>query len=168
MTSLRQSSPSSDPRPAAAHSHPWKISDVVIFPMIALGLILEWLCPTSFGLGRAWAAVIGLAGAFAGFQLVQWSKRTLDAASQPSLPGAPTTALVTRGPFRFSRNPNYLGAVVMVTGGALALDTLWVLAAVVPVGVILDVWMIRPEEAYLQERFGDAYSAYRRRTRRWI
>ncbi|MXQ09171.1 isoprenylcysteine carboxylmethyltransferase family protein [Alphaproteobacteria bacterium GH1-50] len=154
--------------PSAAHENPWKISDVVIFPLIALGLTLEWFLPTSFGGPRTLTLVAGLLIVGAGFGLITWSKRTLDASEQPSLPGAPTTELVTGGPFARSRNPNYLGAIVAILGGALAFDALWLIGAAFFAALVLDRWMIRPEETYLAETFGKTYADYAGRVRRWF
>lgn len=108
----------------AAHSDPWKISDVVIFPGLALGGLAEWLRPTSLGLPDwlGWGLRLGLV--LGGFALIQWSKRTLDAYAQPSLPGTPTTELVTNGAFARSRNPNYLGALMAVMGAAVLFGSL--------------------------------------------
>ena len=154
--------------PNAAHTHPWKISDVVLFPLAALGLLAEWLWPGMLYLWRPAGIVLGLALFIFGFWLIGRSKKELDARAQPSLPGEPTTELVTTGPFAWSRNPNYLGAILAGLGGALALDAPWVIAATLLSAVILEVWMIRPEERYLAEVFGEGYAAYRARTRRWI
>ena len=152
----------------AAHSHPWKISDVVIFPGLAAGGLAEWLWPTLPGLS-VWTMVpLGLLLALGGFGLITWSKRQLDAALQPSLPGEPTTTLVTTGPFARSRNPNYLGAVIALFGGAVMAGSLWMLGTAVVTAIILDRWMIRPEERYLADRFGEDYRRYRDRVRRWI
>lgn len=151
-----------------AHRHPWKISDVVLFPLLALGLAAEWLWPGTLFLRRPLEIVAGIVLFGGGFWLIGRSKRELDRAGQPSLPGAPTTALVTTGPFRWSRNPNYLGAILAGIGGALALDSPWLILAALVAGLVLELWMIRPEERYLEEAFGEAYRRYRRQTRRWI
>lgn len=156
------------PDPEAAHTHPWKISDVVLFPLLGVALLLEWPWPTAVPLWRPVGIVAGLCLMVAGFALIRASKAHLDRAGQPSLPGDPTTRLVTAGPFRGSRNPNYLGALMAVSGGALLFDSLWVAAAALASGVILDIWMIRPEERYLRRRFGAEYETYCSRTRRWF
>lgn len=155
--------------PPSAHSHPWKISDVVLFPAFALGGVLEWLFPLSFPvIPDLMRWIVGGILAAAGAGLIGWSKRVLDRADQPSLPGEATTRLVTDPPFSFSRNPNYLGALTIGLGGALLFDAPWLVAAGLVAGAILEVWMIRPEEAYLARVFGEEYVAYRKRVRRWL
>lgn len=156
------------PKPAA-HTHPWKISDVVIFPLLALAFLLEWFWPTHISiLSSPFRIVIGLGLAISGGALIVWAKRTLDAAGQPNLPGTATTALLQDGAFGVSRNPNYLGAIVAVAGGGFLFGSLWVFAAVVISAIMLDRWMIRPEERYLASVFGSEYAQYCNRVRRWL
>ncbi|KCV82724.1 hypothetical protein ATO10_03922 [Actibacterium atlanticum] len=159
---------SSATAPHAAHEHPWKISDVVIFPLLALGLVAEWLWPTTLYVWRPVGLVVGLGLFVFGFWLINRAKRELDNAEQPSLPGEETTQLITTGPFARSRNPNYLGAAIAGMGGALAVDSGWLITTTLLSCLVLDFWMIRPEERYLAQKFPDGYTAYRERTRRWF
>ena len=78
------------------------------------------------------------------------------------------TALVTRGIFRWSRNPMYLSMVLALLGWAAWLGEPWLVLG--PVAFVLYVtrFQIRPEERALAEKFGAEYEDYRRRTRRWI
>lgn len=152
----------------SAHSHPWKISDVVLFPLLAVGLIAEYLWPTSLQITRWLGIPIGIALFVGGFAIINWSKAVLDANEQPSLPGEPTTKLVTKGPFGWSRNPNYFGSILAGFGGALALNSLWVIGVSLLAAMLLEVWMIRPEEKYLSNQFGADYETYRNKVRRWI
>ncbi|MGI9083774.1 MAG: methyltransferase family protein [Aeromicrobium sp.] len=84
------------------------------------------------------------------------------------IPFRPSTALVTTGPFRFTRNPMYLGMAVLQAGLSLAFGLMWALA-MVPVAVLaVDRLVIAREEPYLERRFGADYIAYKSRVRRWI
>ena len=76
--------------------------------------------------------------------------------------------LVTSGAFRLSRNPIYLGMVLLLLGVALLLGTLTPLAVVPVFALWIDRGVIRFEERMLAETFGDAWRSYRRRVRRWI
>jgi protein-S-isoprenylcysteine O-methyltransferase Ste14 len=80
----------------------------------------------------------------------------------------PTTAIVERGPYRFSRNPMYLGMAVAYVGVALIMNNTYGLLALPVVIAVIDVFVIRREERYLSTKFGDPYDAYRRRVRRWV
>ena len=83
-------------------------------------------------------------------------------------PLRPTTALVVRGPYRVTRNPMYLGLALLYLGLALPVNSLWPLVAF-PIAILLiDRWVIGREEAYLEQKFGDAYRAYQGQVRRWL
>ncbi len=86
----------------------------------------------------------------------------------PTSPFKPTTALVTSGVFGRTRNPMYLGLVVLVLGVAIAVNSLAFLLAAVFLGVLLQLAVIRPEERFMTARFGEAFQTYRSRTRRWL
>jgi protein-S-isoprenylcysteine O-methyltransferase Ste14 len=84
------------------------------------------------------------------------------------LPGQETRVMLERGPFAVSRNPLYLGMLVLSVGLALLLPTFWGLV-LTPIAVALVEWgAIRPEERFLRERFGPAYEEYAGRVRRWL
>ena len=80
----------------------------------------------------------------------------------------PATALVTDGLYRFSRNPIYIGLTSLYLGLALLADSVWTLGLVVPVLVVMQYGVIRREERYLEDKFGDAYRDFLASTRRWL
>lgn len=80
----------------------------------------------------------------------------------------PTTALVTGGPYRISRNPIYLALTLVYLGLALAWGSLWPVVLLAPLLIVMRYGVIGREERYLEARFGDAYRAYRAAVRRWI
>ena len=105
--------------------------------------------------------VAGLAVALAGAR--QFRRR-----GTPVKPFSQATTLVVEGPYRFTRNPMYLGLATILAGVALALEALTPFI-VVPVFVaIITMQFIVPEEAMLTDRFGDDYGDFRRRVRRWL
>ena len=84
------------------------------------------------------------------------------------LPGQATDALIEEGPYRLSRNPLYVGLLVLYVGLALLAPSLWALV-LSPVAALLLLWgAILPEERYLHERLGAPYDDYTRRVRRWL
>jgi protein-S-isoprenylcysteine O-methyltransferase Ste14 len=80
----------------------------------------------------------------------------------------PTTALVTEGPFRYSRNPIYLALTLLYVGVALLINALWILLLIVPVLLVIRYGVIAREEAYLTRKFGDTYRQYTARVQRWL
>jgi protein-S-isoprenylcysteine O-methyltransferase Ste14 len=91
-----------------------------------------------------------------------------DGAGTRPEPWKPTTALVTNGPYRFSRNPMYLGFTFIYLAAIAWMNAGWGLVLLPAVLVTMLVGVIAREEAYLERRFGSAYQEYRRRVRRWL
>ena len=83
-------------------------------------------------------------------------------------PWVPTTALVTSGPYRFTRNPMYLGFTLMYLGVAFWANTAWPLLFLPVVLVAMHFGVIVREEAYMAATFGEEYEQYRARVRRWV
>lgn len=100
--------------------------------------------------------------------LAKWGKSTMRRAGTNVRPDQPATALVVDGPFRFTRNPLYLGTTGLYVGVGLLIDALWPLVLLVPLLMMVEWGVIRREERYLEAKFGDTYQAYRMRVRRWF
>ncbi|MFM7303842.1 MAG: methyltransferase family protein, partial [Alphaproteobacteria bacterium] len=100
--------------------------------------------------------------------LIGWALLALVQAGNDPRPDRPDAAIVTNGPFRFSRNPIYLGFLVVVLGFALRWGDLWGWLALAICHLALDRLVVTKEEAYLSTRFGAAYEGYRKRVRRWV
>lgn len=79
-----------------------------------------------------------------------------------------TSALVVKGLYRFSRNPMYLGMLLILSGWAVFLAEPLTLVPVAIFAALIEAMQIRPEERALEEKFGEDYRAYKKRVRRWI
>ena len=146
---------------------------VVAFPpllvvgALALGLLWHWFVPRQpFPLGPS--RIAGIVFLVAGGALIAWGARTMRAAGTNIDPKQPAVALVTTGPFRWSRNPPYLANLIIYVGTTLVVDALWPFVLLVPLIAVLEWGVIRREERYLSRRFGAPYDAYRARVRRWL
>lgn len=76
--------------------------------------------------------------------------------------------MVISGPYRFIRNPQYLGIAFLYIALAFAFGVTWALAFLPVVLLIVDRFVIAREESYLEGRFGAAYREYKARVRRWL
>jgi protein-S-isoprenylcysteine O-methyltransferase Ste14 len=85
-----------------------------------------------------------------------------------ALPFRPASAFVAVGPYRFTRNPMYLGMTALVAGLGLLVERLGVTLAAFAAAWVIDRFVIPREERYLERRFGTSYLDYKRRVRRWI
>jgi protein-S-isoprenylcysteine O-methyltransferase Ste14 len=84
------------------------------------------------------------------------------------MPFGTPAAMLTSGPFQLSRNPLYVAAIIVLTAFSPLLDSAWVLATVPILAFALDHFIIPGEEARLRQVFGDGYTAYSARVRRWL
>jgi protein-S-isoprenylcysteine O-methyltransferase Ste14 len=137
-----------------------------VLALVAMILLARFLPILTWHIAALrWA---GVALIVAGFALGLTAATRFRRHGTPLKPFTPSTALVVEGPYRFTRNPMYLGLATTLAGVALALGALTPFI-VVPVFVaIITAQFIVPEEAMLTERFGDAYGDFRRRVRRWL
>jgi protein-S-isoprenylcysteine O-methyltransferase Ste14 len=135
---------------------------------IVVGLALDWLVPLPFmptGLPVGWLGTMVFLFALA---LAAWAIVTITSAGSNVLTNEPTTAIVESGPYRFTRNPIYLGMLLGLVGLAIAFDTFWLLVPLVPFALVIRYGVVAREEAYLERKFPDVYAGYRSRVRRWL
>lgn len=83
-------------------------------------------------------------------------------------PNHPTSALVTTGIFRYTRNPIYMTFTLFVAGFGLLFSNLWALLLLILILIIIHYGVIVREERYLARKFGDNYRQYKASVRRWI
>ena len=83
-------------------------------------------------------------------------------------PTKPTSAIITAGPYRISRNPMYLSVALIYLGIGLGLGSLWIIIFFIPLIYSLQKIAIIPEEQYLESKFGDEYLNYKASVRRWL
>jgi protein-S-isoprenylcysteine O-methyltransferase Ste14 len=112
--------------------------------------------------------VAGVALLVLGLSLGAWALIAFRAVRTSPNPWTPTQALALRGPYRFSRNPMYLGFNALYAGGAILTRMGWPLLLLPIVLVAVHRLVIIREEAYLERKFGQAYRDYVGRVRRWV
>lgn len=141
-------------------------------PLIHLGALLvgygldqalDWTFTPPAGL-ETLALVLALAGA----GLCGWTLIALRRARTTALPFRAASRLVTHGPFRFSRNPIYLGFALLHLACALALGSPGMLAMLVAAVHVMDRHVIAAEEVFHEQAFPEQWPAYRSRVRRWL
>lgn len=115
---------------------------------------------------RHWTGGLIFVGAV--LLLGAWSVALMRRSGQSVNPTKPTTQIIERGPYRFTRNPMYLQMVVACIGVAVAFANVWILLLAIVCAWALQKFAIVPEEEYLERKFGEPYRAYKRRVRRWL
>ena len=133
----------------------WLVGRVVPLPLV----------PDTF---RPVSLVAGYVAMVLASATITWAMLTFRRADTGIYPNQPATSIVARGPYRFSRNPMYVGLTVLNLGIALVANSMWMIAALPIVLWMLTVLVIRREEAYLSSAFGESYAEYRQSVRRWL
>jgi protein-S-isoprenylcysteine O-methyltransferase Ste14 len=149
-------------------------AQVIIRPPVGWGLAviagvaLNWLVPLPFLPTDLPAGWLGALVFVLALTLFAWAIVTITRAGSNVPTKLPTTTIVESGPYRFTRNPIYLGMFMGLVGLAIALDNLWLLMMLVPFALVIHYGVVAREEAYLEHKFGDIYRSYRSRVRRWL
>lgn len=140
---------------------------LVMLAHLLAAFLLNWLLPLPIASPKFsdWTGYllvfVGLGFAFSAVSQLGKMHTTLD-------PHGSVSVIVMSGPYRFSRNPIYLGFVCVLIGLPLAVGNYWG-AALSPLlmGSFYQL-VIKHEEAYLEGKFQDVYTSYKSRVRRWL
>ena len=143
---------------------------IVYLAGLVVGYAIWWFWPVPV-VPAEWSFAVRVVGGVAvvlGFWVTLAAVAMFNRIGEDANPMEPTNALTFDGPYRFTRNPMYLGMALILGGLALLGNALWPLIA-----VVLAVWIIRTqvidrEERYLEAKFGGAYRDFKSRVRRWI
>jgi protein-S-isoprenylcysteine O-methyltransferase Ste14 len=142
---------------------------LVFLGFILLGVALRYLvapitCPVARGVSLSAGILILLAGLGIGLMARSHFVRT----GQSPRPWTPSPELIFEGPYRFTRNPLYLGMTFIQFGLGLALNNVWITLFAAPALLAVHFIAVLPEEKYLTEKFGADYKAYLRKVRRYL
>lgn len=135
-----------------------------------LALALErWAFSFRFGAGSRPATLLtGWLLLAVSASLVLWAARAFSRAQTAIMPFKPASRIVTSGPYRFSRNPMYVGLTLMYVGLSLLMRLVWPILVLPLVLLALFALVISREERYLGDAFPVEYAEYRRHVRRWL
>jgi protein-S-isoprenylcysteine O-methyltransferase Ste14 len=144
-----------------------------MFPPVwlLLALVAMWIADRWLPIVELASTVARVAGGLlvvVGIGIGTQASNAFKRAGTPVIPFERSTALVTAGLFRYTRNPMYLGMVLLLVGVALLLGSLGAWLPIPVFVAIIQVRFIAGEERFLTELFGDEYLAYKRTTRRWL
>ncbi len=143
-------------------------------PIITIGAVIsgwllqqlmpvDWLAAISLD---AWpVGVVMVAGALS---IDVWAFQTFKKAQTTILPTKAASNLATNGPFSWSRNPIYVGNIVLILGIGLWSGIGWMLLTAICAAIAIEVLAIRREEIHLQSMFGDEWEKYTKKVRRWL
>jgi len=153
---------------AAAVKFPPPLIPVIVI-LLGVGLKYVWALELGVELptpGRYWAggAIVVVSMSVLG----AWPVLMFRSSGQSVIPWTETPKIIAQGPYRLTRNPMYLQMVLVCLGFAVILSNLWILILTPVCVLILNRSAIKPEEAYLEKKFGDSYLEYKKKARRWL
>jgi protein-S-isoprenylcysteine O-methyltransferase Ste14 len=136
---------------------------------VILGLIIHYfVMATRFPVARAASLAIGAILMAAGAVLPLSARLHFKRTGQSVRPWDPTPELIFEGPYRFTRNPMYVGLTLFEIGLGLLLNNVWVSALALPALATVHFMAVLPEERYLSGKFGNSYRDYLGRVRRYF
>ena len=151
-------------------------SNVLVFPpivpivTIALGFVLQWVLPLGVlaQVDQFARVAIGLSLFIIGALISSSGSVTLTRSETNVLPSRPTLKIVSDGIYGWTRNPIYVGGSFAMVGIAVAFALDWLVLLQVPAHLILHFGIIRREECYLEQKFGEEYRSYKATVPRYL
>lgn len=134
---------------------------LVIAYLLGRFISIPFVVPTILRYIGVALTVVGVLLGIGAFLEFQKARTTVD-------PHGSTTQLVISGIYRFTRNPMYLGLLLIVIGLPLYLDLFWGILLAPIFIFLMNHLVIQHEEAYLEKKFGKIYTNYTSRVRRWV
>ena len=152
--------------PSTDHSGVVARPPLVQLAAILVGVALQRLLPIPLRVPAA--GILGPVLAIGAMSLFAIAVRTMLTAGTGIQTSEPSTMIVRSGPFRFTRNPIYLAFGVLHLAAAVWSGNGWMLLTLVAAFVVMNVGVVAREEAYLERKFGEEYTSYKKRVRRWL
>lgn len=170
MASSSRSTEVGGPEAAADSPRVWVPPPVIYGACVALAVWLEPRLGARFSsfVPESTMRAVGALLLAVGLAVDLWSLALFFRRRTSALPFRPARAIVAEGPYRWTRNPMYVGMTLSVLGAGLMVDRVPVACASLVAAAILDRWVIPREERYLEARFGERYRDFKRRVRRWL
>ena len=142
---------------------------LIFIGVLTLALALDWMLS---GPGFGWSYELRMAASaiflVAGLALIVAAALRFSIAKTNIPPWKPSTAIVTTGVYRYTRNPMYLGMALIYATLCLFADSVIGLAGLPVALVVMHYGVIAREERYLEAKFGESYREYVERVRRWL
>lgn len=128
----------------------------------------KWLGTATISSTALWQKALAVGLIVAGLGIEMWAGGLFHRAGTNVIPYKPATTLVTDGPYRFSRNPMYVGFALTYLGLAFGLNTPIAIGLLLPCLIVMTWGVVLREERYLEDKFGQPYRDYKAKVRRWL
>jgi protein-S-isoprenylcysteine O-methyltransferase Ste14 len=141
---------------------------VFLGAVIAGAIVQRTTTPLSLSVAAGIRVAAGALILACGIGLVLSARLLFTRTGQSPIPWKPTPELILRGPYRFTRNPMYVGVTLFVVGLGLTLNDLWMSLFAAPALLAVHFIAVLPEERYLAEKFGASYRSFLATVRRYL
>jgi protein-S-isoprenylcysteine O-methyltransferase Ste14 len=143
-------------------------------PLVFVGFVLSGIglqyavAPIPFPVDRWISFTASLLISLVGLSFIFMAHKLFKRTGQNPVPWTPSPELILEGPYRFTRNPMYLGLTLLQVGIGFAINNLWIFLFAAPALLVVHFIAVLPEERYLTEKFGESYKAYLVKVRRYL
>lgn len=134
---------------------------------LALGFGAEYVLPTHI-LNPSLAQLFGFAFPALGVVMIVYAVMEFRDAGTSPFYFRPASKLVQTGVYHLSRNPIYVGLTLIFAGVGILANNLWIVGLVAVIVPVMTWGVIKPEEIFLEEKFGEVYRRYTYQVRRWL
>jgi protein-S-isoprenylcysteine O-methyltransferase Ste14 len=142
---------------------------LIFFGAILLGVIVQRVAvPLSLPLAPGLRVTAGVLILACAVSLVVSARILFKRTGQSPIPWKPTPELILQGPYRFTRNPMYVGVTLFLLGLGLTVNNLWISLFAAPALLAVHFIAVLPEERYLSEKFGESYRSFLAQVRRYV
>jgi protein-S-isoprenylcysteine O-methyltransferase Ste14 len=142
---------------------------LIFFLCAAAGVGLRYaVAPATVPVDRTIRFIVGALVQLFAVGLIASARILFLRTRQSPVPWKPSPELIYDGPYRFTRNPMYLGVTLFQLGLGVTLDNLWISLLAVPALLAVHFIAVLPEEKYLADKFGEPYTRYLTRVRRYL
>lgn len=150
------------------HAQVFIQAEFVLLISILMGFLLNFFLTIQIPFPKIIRIPLGIVIILTGVIILLLSMERFRKAHTYSSPYKPVKSLITKGPYKRSRHPMYLGRLLQQIGIGVAFGNVWILLMLVPAFIVVWYGVIVPEEQYLERRFGQKYLQYKCSTRCWI
>jgi protein-S-isoprenylcysteine O-methyltransferase Ste14 len=149
------------------HANVISYPPLIAIAFAALGGLVHYFWPVSVAPRPAAWTLAGIAGVVS-MSLALWGAWQLKRAGTAIDPYGSSSAIVTSGPYAFSRNPLYVAIGLLFAAIGLGFNSAAMLAMIAPWFLVMHFGVVLREERYLAAKFGATYTAYQQQVRRWL
>lgn len=148
------------------HKNFFQTSDFILYTNLILSLVLEYSYPTK--LWVTYNIFFGIIILIVRWLIIYKSKIEFKNHKQKSGPNNNIKEIIDTGIYKHSRNPIYLAIIILNVGLSLIFNSLWILIDTLIIAILLNHFLIKKEEIFLENEFGTLYIEYKKKVRRWI